>query len=161
MTLVERQRELGGQLRLAARAPVFQNVETDAAVLLRLVAFQARQLEEARVDVRLGRTVTAELVQELRPDVIVLATGAFYRGPLEGIIRRLLDSRWAHARVLTRLLTIPAVKRLFYSALRTPNAALEPRLRALGFEVHRIGDCQKPGKTPEAMLSATRLAYRL
>jgi len=161
VTLVERERELGGQLRLAAKAPVFQNVETDAAVLLRLVAFLTRQLAKAGVDVRLGRAATAELVQELRPEVIVLATGASYRGPLDPIIRHLLGSRWARARALKSLLTTPAVKRLFYSALRKPNVGLERPLRARGLEVHRIGDCQKPGKTPEAMLEATRLAYRL
>jgi NADPH-dependent 2,4-dienoyl-CoA reductase/sulfur reductase-like enzyme len=161
VTLVERERELGGQLRLAAKAPVFQNVETDAAVLLRLVEFLARQLAKAGVDVRLGRAVTADLVQELRPEVIVLATGASYRRPLDWIIRRLLGSRWARARALKSLLTTPAVKRLFYSSLRKPNVGLDRRLRALGLEVHRVGDCQRPGKTPQAMLEATRLAYRL
>lgn len=59
------------------------------------------------------------------------------------------------------LLTKPGIKRLFYSVLRTPNAGPETRLRALGLEVHRIGDCHRPGKTPEAMLEAARLAYRL
>lgn len=161
VTLVERERELGGQLRLAAKAPVFQNVATDAPVLLRLVEFLARQLAKAGVDVRLGRVVTAEFVKDLRPEVVVLATGASYRGPLGPVIRRLLDSRWARARALKRLLTAPAVKRLFSSALRTPNAGLERRLRGLGLEVHRVGDCERPGKTPEAMLGAARLAYRL
>jgi hypothetical protein len=140
---------------------VFQNVETDAAVLLRLVEFLARQLAKAGVDVRLGRAVSVDLVQELRPEVIVLATGASYRRPLGRVIPRLLDSRWARARALKRLLTTPAVTRVFYSALRKPNAGLERRLRALGLEVYRVGDCQSPGKTPAAMLGAARLAYRL
>ena len=161
VTLVDRARELGGALRLAARAPIFQHVETDPAVLLRIVTFLGRQLAKAGVDVQLGRTVTAALVQELRPDVVVLATGASYRGPLGPVVRGVLASRWARARALKRLLTTPRVKRLFYSTLRTPNAGLERRLRALGFEVHRVGDCHTPGKTPEAMLEAARLAYRL
>ena len=161
VTLVERERELGGQLRLAARAPVFQNVETDPAVLLRLVAFQARQLAAAAVEVRLGQAVTTDLVDELRAEVVVLATGASYRGGLGLVIRRLLGSRWGRARAVERLLGHPAVKRLFYTRLRRPNAALEQPLRARGVDVHRIGDCQRPGKTPEAMLDATRLAYRL
>jgi len=54
VTLVNRERELGGQLRLAAKAPVFQNVETDAAVLLKVVAFLGRQLAKVGVDVRLA-----------------------------------------------------------------------------------------------------------
>jgi 2,4-dienoyl-CoA reductase-like NADH-dependent reductase (Old Yellow Enzyme family) len=161
VTLVERERELGGQIRLAAKAPVFQNVETDAPVLLRLVEYLARQLAKAGVDVRLGRIVTAEFVKDLRPEVVVLAAGASYRRPLGPVIRRLLDSRWVRARALKRLLAAPAVKRLFSSALRTPNAGLERRLHGLGLEVHRVGDCERPGKTPEAMLGAARLAYRL
>ena len=161
VTLVERERELGGQLRLAAKAPVFQNVETEAPVLLKLVEFLARQLSKAGVDVRLARRVTAELVQELRPEVVVLATGASYRRPLGWIIPRLLDARWARTRMLKTLLTKRAAKRLFYSWLRRPNVGLERRLRALGLEVHRIGDCHWPGRTPEAMLEAARLAYRL
>jgi 2,4-dienoyl-CoA reductase-like NADH-dependent reductase (Old Yellow Enzyme family) len=161
VTLVELEAELGGQLRLAAKAPVFQNVETDAPVLLRIVEFLERQVASVGVDVRLGRAVTAELVQELRPDVAVLATGASYRGPLGGIIRRVLGSRWSRSRVLTRLLTTPSAERLLYTALRRPNLGVERRLRALGLEVHRVGDCRTPGKTPEAMLDAARLAYRL
>jgi len=161
VTLVEREPRLGGQLRLAAKAPVFQNVETDAPVLLKLVDFLVRQLAKAGVDVRLARAVTGELVRELRPDVVVLATGASYRRPLGWVIPRLLDSRWARARAVKTVLTKRAVKRVFYSVLRTPNVGLERRLRALGLEVYRIGDCHRPGKTPEAMLEAARLAYRL
>ena len=161
VALVEREPKLGGQLQLAAKAPVFQNVETEAPILLKLVAFLARQLSKAGVDVRLARTVTAELVRELRPEVVVLATGASYRGPLGWIIPRLLNSRWARARALRALLTKRTVKRLFYSKLRKPNVGLERRLRALGLEVYSVGDCHRPGKTPEAMLEAATLGYRL
>jgi hypothetical protein len=158
---VEREPRLGGQLRLAAKAPVFQNVETEASVLLKIVDFLARQVSKAGVDVRLARTMTVELVRELRPEVVVLATGASYRRPLGWIIPRLLGSRWARARALKTVLTKRAVKRVFYTALRKPNVGLERRMRALGLEVYRIGDCHRPGKTPEAMLEAARLAYRL
>ena len=161
VTLVERESQLGGQLRLAAKAPVFQNVETDASVLLKIVEFLARQLAKTGVDVRLGRTMTEELVREVRPEVVVLATGASYRRPLGWIMPRLLNSRWARARALRTLLKKRAVKRVFYTALRKPNVGLERRLRALGLEVYRIGDCHRPGKTPEAMLEAAKLAYRL
>lgn len=41
------------------------------------------------------------------------------------------------------------------------TADLEPRLQALDLEVQRVGDCRRPGRTPEAMLDAARLAYRL
>jgi hypothetical protein len=161
VTLVERERELGGQLRLAAKAPVFQNVETEPAALLKLVEFLSWRLSRAGVDVRLGQDATTGLVRQFQPDAVVLATGASYRRPLGHVIPRLLDSRWARGRALKTLLKRPVVKRLFYSALRTPNAGLERRLPTLGLEVHRIGDCHRPGRTPEAMLEAARLASRL
>ena len=161
VALVERARELGGQLRLAAKAPVFQSVETDAPVLLRLVEFLARQIAMAGVDVQLARTVTVELVRELRPDVVVLATGASYRRPLGWIIPRLLSSRWARSRALRTLSTKRAFKKLLESGLRKPNVGLERSLRALGLEVHRIGDCHRPGRTPAAMLDAATLGHRL
>ena len=161
VALVERERELGGQLRLAAKAPVFQNVETDARVLLRLVEFLGGQLSKAGVDVMLARAATVELVQALRPEVVVLATGASYRGPLGRLIPRLLGSRWGRARALRALLMKCAVKRLVYSRLRKPNRGLERRLRALGLEVYSIGDCHRPGRTPEAMLEAAALGHRL
>jgi hypothetical protein len=62
---------------------------------------------------------------------------------------------------LKTLLTKRSVKRLFYGPLRKPNAGLARRFRSPGTEVYRVGDCQRPGKTPEAMLEAARLAYRL
>ncbi|HSF04549.1 MAG TPA: FAD-dependent oxidoreductase [Methylomirabilota bacterium] len=161
VALVERESRLGGQLRLAAKAPVFQNVETDAEVLLKLIEFLARQLGKAGVDVRLAQAATAALVRELRPEVVVLATGASYRWPLGRVIPRLLDSRWGRAHTLATLLKRPAVKRLLHEALRTPNVELEPHFGALGLEVHHIGDCHRPGRTPEAILEAARLAYSL
>ena len=161
VVLVEQSDRLGGQLRLAARAPIFQNVETDASVLLRFVEFLGRQLGTVGVAVKLGQAVTPRLVNELKPEVVVLATGASYRVPFRWLIPRLLDSRWARAGSLKALLGRTVVKRLVYSVLRTPNSRLERHIRELGVEVHRIGDCHRPGKTPEAMVEALTLAYRL
>lgn len=149
-------------LNVAGSTPLAEeDLKVGRLVLLKLVAFLARRLAKAGVDVRLGRVATAGLVQELEPDAIVLATGASYRRPLGRVIPLLLASRWAQSRALKSLLKKPGVKRLFSSGLRRPNVGLERRLRASGFEVHRIGDCHRPGRTPEAMLEAARLAYRL
>jgi 2,4-dienoyl-CoA reductase-like NADH-dependent reductase (Old Yellow Enzyme family) len=158
---VERAGQLGGQLRLAAKAPLFQNVETSAEVLLGLVNFLARQLVKAGVEVKVGQVVTRALLEQWKPEVVVLATGASYRVPFRWVIPRLLNSRWAHARVLKELLKKAAIKRLFYYAIRKPNNRLARRLRVSRIDVWFIGDCQRLGKTPEALASAAELAHRL
>ena len=73
VTLVEREAELGGQLRLLARTP---SRETFG----RLVEDLAGALDRHGVDVRLGVEATAALVDELDPTAIVVATGARARG---------------------------------------------------------------------------------
>ncbi len=69
VALHERSGRLGGQFHLAAAAPG----KRDA---LAIVDFLARQLERAGVEVHLGSTVTPATVDELRPDAVIVATGA-------------------------------------------------------------------------------------
>jgi hypothetical protein len=69
VTLVEREHELGGQVNLILRTPgrdEFGWITRDLE----------RQLHRHRVDVRLGTEATSELVRELAPDAIMVATGA-------------------------------------------------------------------------------------
>jgi NADPH-dependent glutamate synthase beta subunit-like oxidoreductase len=72
--LWEQRGELGGQLRIAARA-------RENAAYLDFVAFQQRRLAEAGVDVRLGATATPAAVVAEGPDVLAVATGAVARRP--------------------------------------------------------------------------------
>jgi 2,4-dienoyl-CoA reductase-like NADH-dependent reductase (Old Yellow Enzyme family) len=160
ITLCERSDHLGGQLKLAAKAPIFQEVETNAAVLFKIVEFQARQLAKVGVEVRLAQTVTPETIAALKPEVIVLATGASYRF-LFRWLPRLLDSAWVRTRVLKTLLRKSTIKRLFYYGIRKPNTQLFRHLSSSGIDLYRIGDCDRPGKTPEAIAAATELASRL
>jgi hypothetical protein len=69
VTLVEAEAELGGRLRLAARAPTRGEWST-------LITHKAAMLDKSGVTLRLGLTADAFLVGELAPDVVVLATGA-------------------------------------------------------------------------------------
>ncbi|GIX47517.1 MAG: hypothetical protein KatS3mg131_1728 [Candidatus Tectimicrobiota bacterium] len=160
VALYEQRPQLGGQLLLAAKAPLFQNVETRAEVLLRFVAFLARQLERAGVEVHLGQRVTPPQVARLQPEVVVLATGATYRLPFLWL-PWLLSCGWGRGRRWQRLLRQPWVKRLLFEVVRKPVAHLARPLRAAGLEVVCIGDCLRPGKTPEAMAAAAALADRL
>jgi 2,4-dienoyl-CoA reductase (NADPH2) len=67
VTLCEREGELGGALRLAART-----YEPNG----RLARWLEAQVRKAGVDVRVGTQVTAALARELAPDVVLVATGA-------------------------------------------------------------------------------------
>ena len=77
VTLLERSDRLGGQMHSYASVVGHPN-------LLRHVAWLERELDRLRVDVRLGRDVSAEHLLELNTDDIVLATGAQSPIPPEG-----------------------------------------------------------------------------
>jgi len=68
--LLERTARLGGQMALALAAP------GAAAIARDLVSLYECRLVEAEVDVRLGVSADPELVAELEPDIVVVATGA-------------------------------------------------------------------------------------
>lgn len=68
VTVVERQDELGGQLRVSAKAP-------HKSDLMRLVEYYARQLKKHGVEVLAGQEATLDLVLAKNPTAVVLATG--------------------------------------------------------------------------------------
>ena len=69
VTMLERTDELGGQLRLARAVPGRGSVGL-------LIDDLRRDLGTAGVEVRLGVEATASLIREMRPDGVVVATGA-------------------------------------------------------------------------------------
>ena len=69
VTLVEQRPELGGQVLLAGRAPG----RGEFAGIARWLIGQVQQLP---IEVRVGAMGTAQLVETLDPDVVVLATGS-------------------------------------------------------------------------------------
>ncbi len=68
VTLFERQSKLGGQLKLACVAPTKQE-------LSKWVIYLSTQLRKAGVKVEMNREVTPELIEEMKPDVVIVATG--------------------------------------------------------------------------------------
>jgi NADPH-dependent 2,4-dienoyl-CoA reductase/sulfur reductase-like enzyme len=69
VVLWEKKEKLGGQLLLAAVAPYKEAIG-------RLNKYMAGQLKKVGVQVMLGHEITAESVKEIRPEVVVLATGS-------------------------------------------------------------------------------------
>lgn len=74
VSLFEKESELGGQLLLASVPPHKQSIKA-------LPKYMAAQMEKAGVNVELGKTMTSEELDGLRPDALVLATGVRYRVP--------------------------------------------------------------------------------
>ncbi|HEY7426354.1 MAG TPA: FAD-dependent oxidoreductase [Gemmataceae bacterium] len=69
VVLLERSQELGGQTLIARNGPARQDFDGACR-------FSALQCRKLGVDIRLGVTADASLVQRESPDVVVLATGA-------------------------------------------------------------------------------------
>jgi len=74
ISLFEKEEQLGGQL-IAASAPYFKQPIKEQ------VRYLKNQIEKLGVRTELGREVTAELVKDLEPDVVILATGATHLIP--------------------------------------------------------------------------------
>jgi 2-enoate reductase len=69
VTLFEKDKELGGQLKAASKPP-FKHA------LGKLVKYLRTQLDELGVEIETSKEVTLEIVQRIHPDVVIVATGA-------------------------------------------------------------------------------------
>jgi NAD(H)-dependent 7beta-hydroxy-3-oxo-delta4-cholenoic acid oxidoreductase len=69
VTLCERENKLGGQLNVAAMAPMKHEI-------VLWIQYLARQVKKVGVGVELNTEVTPELIEERKPDAVILATGS-------------------------------------------------------------------------------------
>lgn len=74
VTLHERERELGGAIRIASRAPAWQNYRS-------IVDWLSAELDRRGVEVHSGRAIEASDLDALDAQAIVFATGAIARRP--------------------------------------------------------------------------------
>jgi pyruvate/2-oxoglutarate dehydrogenase complex dihydrolipoamide dehydrogenase (E3) component len=88
VTLYERGAELGGHIAIIARDP---NLEERAE----LVRYLEHELRKSRVEVKLGIEVTPELIAEMKPEAVVVATGSVpYIPQLPGIDSPNVVTNW-------------------------------------------------------------------
>jgi len=89
VTLCEKGDKLGGQVNLASVPPFMQEIG-------QLIKYLSIQVQKAGVQVELGKEVTPELVARLKPDVVVVATGAepLVREDIPGINRDTVVTAW-------------------------------------------------------------------
>ncbi|OGP54397.1 MAG: hypothetical protein A2Y65_09395 [Deltaproteobacteria bacterium RBG_13_52_11] len=94
--LYEKEPRLGGSLPLAA---VVKGVERED--LLSIVRYLKTQITKLGVKVRLGKEVSKALVEEIKPDVLIVAAGGIHNVPkLRGIDRRtVVTSRELHRKL--------------------------------------------------------------
>ncbi len=69
VTLIERAKRLGGTLLLANETPSKPTINN-------LIRYLSNQVEKAGVKIKLNEEVSLESVEKMKPDVVVLATGA-------------------------------------------------------------------------------------
>lgn len=68
VTLVEKSAKLGGQLNLACVHPTKQEI-------VKWIQYLSVQVEKAGVEVELNKEVTPELIEQMKPDAVVVAAG--------------------------------------------------------------------------------------
>lgn len=68
VSLYEKEEKLGGQFKLAAMPPCKQEIT-------KIINYLSIQIKKAGVKVALGKEVTEEIIDELQPEVVVIATG--------------------------------------------------------------------------------------
>ena len=74
VTLIDKGDKLGGALLLIGKIPPKPTVND-------LIKYHTRQLEKAGVQVRLNEEVSLKFVEEMKPDVVILATGSSHSMP--------------------------------------------------------------------------------
>jgi len=86
--LFEKSNELGGQINIAALAP-FKNENFDT------IKYFSTQLKKLGVRIQLGEEVTQEILKELKPDVVIIATGAIPLIPkISGVEQNNVVTAW-------------------------------------------------------------------
>jgi 2,4-dienoyl-CoA reductase-like NADH-dependent reductase (Old Yellow Enzyme family) len=153
----EKQAQPGGAFQFAAKAPLFQEVETDERSFARYVANLVAACQAKGVKFRFSTEVKtgADL---LGFDSIVIASGAAYRFGLGPLANWLLKTGVARAPGIARLFTSSATRNWFYYKGRRATGSRLRRLARPGQRVIVIGDAARAGKSKEAIAGAFQAA---
>lgn len=160
LTLFEKKAEIGGALRFAGYAPLFQGVGARPESLVAHVEAQLRRCREVGVTIELESDILANTERLRQFDNVVVATGARYRGGIDRFVEGLLLRGCLRSGPLAKLARNAVVRDWFYHKARRSNGeAIASRLRREGLSVEVIGDALRPGKTEAAIASAYGAAY--
>ena len=159
VVLLEKAPEVGGQVRVASKAP-------GRGELAAIVEWLEQQCRAGGVDIRTGQTVTPATVNASKPDVVVVATGASYsHGSLPGGGLEVAD-----VDALGRNLRVVGLEEALAGAVRTGRIVVYDAVADWpGFNVARVlaeRGCEvrylTPERYPGAALEVTnwRLEYQ-
>ena len=158
VTVFERSSRSGGALRYAGLAPRFQNVEAEQSSLDAYLDELERACRQKNVQFQFGTPVTNVAAMAADFDLIVVATGARYRGGLTRLVWGLLRLGLGKSAVARRVFRSARLRDWFYHDARR---SVVPNLGKLdGNRLLVIGDAARPGKTREAVESAFNAAFR-
>lgn len=158
VVVFEREAAVGGALRYAAKAPVFQEVEANERSFARYLEQMERACRERGVEFRFNADATRDPSLFDSFDRVVIATGARYRFGLGGLVRWLLDAGLGRARLVKRAFASQALRDWFYYRARAGTGdAVRRRLRGRP-EWVVIGDAARAGKSKDAIAQAFRQA---
>jgi 2,4-dienoyl-CoA reductase-like NADH-dependent reductase (Old Yellow Enzyme family)/thioredoxin reductase len=88
VTLYEKKAELGGQLTLAVKPPHKEELNN-------LLDYLTGQIKKLEVKVELGKEATVDVIERIKPDVLILATGAVPLIPkISGVDRKFVATAW-------------------------------------------------------------------
>ncbi|MBA7481383.1 NADH oxidase [subsurface metagenome] len=88
VTLFEKNNKLGGQLNLACIAPYKEEMRN-------AIEYLTHQVKKLAVDIRLGEEVTAGKIEAMKPQVVIVATGAMPLVPkIPGVSKKNVVLAW-------------------------------------------------------------------
>jgi 2,4-dienoyl-CoA reductase-like NADH-dependent reductase (Old Yellow Enzyme family) len=156
VTVFEKSQTVGGSMKLAGRAPKFQEVLADQRVLDRYIASLERRCRANGVMFELNTEIDDIRGLSSRFDRVVVATGARYRLGL-GLMPKLLAAGFAKLPVIRDLAARPNLRKWLYYNARRPTL---PQLEGIapGF-ITVIGDASSAGKSVAAIRDAFAAAF--
>jgi 2,4-dienoyl-CoA reductase-like NADH-dependent reductase (Old Yellow Enzyme family) len=157
VTVFDKDAQPGGAFQLAAKAPMFQEVETDERSFAGYLANLVATCQTKSVKFRFSTEVksAAELFGF---DLIVIASGATYRFGLGLLTHWLIKTGMARAPGIARLFTLSATRNWFYYRARRGTGARLRHLARPGQRAIVIGDAARAGKSKEAIAGAFQAA---
>jgi len=104
VVLYEKERKLGGSMLISSLVKGF-----DREDILGFVGYLKTQMTKLGVDIRLGKEVSKTVIEEIKPDVLVIAAGAVHNIPdVPGINKRhVVTSKGLHRQLKSYLRFIP------------------------------------------------------
>jgi hypothetical protein len=162
VTLVERKSIMGGSLRLAMKAPIFQKVDMNSSQVEKFIEYQICAAKSAGAEILSNTSLDEKLLDRVHPQMVILATGASYKFPLNILVPLLFHSGLARIfpfkGMVKKIHQSPKWEDLFFKTLRRSNDQWVSLLEEKKFKFQAIGDCNLPGKTQEAILSAVQIS---